>query len=143
MIRIYISPSCQSCRKVIKWFDEQQIPYISKNIFGMALTEKELKDILSKTENGTEDIISPRSKILKDSKIDLSTITVLELVKFIQENPSILKRPIIVDDNRIQVGYNEDEITTFIPFAKRLASLSCNNDKCDKYDSCSHVKDKS
>ena len=33
MIKIYTSPSCSSCRKVKKWFLEQNIPFIEKNIF--------------------------------------------------------------------------------------------------------------
>ena len=65
MIRIYVSPSCSSCRKVLKWFDEQEIPYVQINIFARPLTEDELKDMLMKSENGTEDIISTRSNIIK------------------------------------------------------------------------------
>ena len=43
MIRIYTSPSCSSCRKVKKWFDEQKIPYVEKNIFTSVLNPTELK----------------------------------------------------------------------------------------------------
>ena len=74
MIKIYTSPSCSSCRKVKKWFDEQKIPYVEKNIFAATLNEKELTDILVKSENGTEDIISERSKIIKESNIDVRSI---------------------------------------------------------------------
>jgi len=42
-----------------------------------------------------------------------------ELVQFIKDNPSVLKRPIMVDTNRIQVGYNSEEIMTFIPRERR------------------------
>ena len=38
-----------------------------------------------------------------------------ELIEFIIANPTILKRPIIVTDNEIQVGYNDDDITLFLP----------------------------
>ena len=33
MIRIYTAPSCASCRKVKSWLNENQIPYVEKNIF--------------------------------------------------------------------------------------------------------------
>jgi len=142
MIKIYVSPSCSSCRKVKHWFDEQGIPYIEKNIFGPSLNEKDIIEILSKSENGTDDIISPRSNVVKENNIDLDKITTLELLKFIKDNPSCLKRPIIVDDRRIQVGYNEEEILTFIPQAKRLAEFSCSKDTCANYANCPHIKDK-
>ena len=141
MIKIYTSPSCSSCRKVKKWFDEQDIPYVEKNIFAAALREEELTDILAKSENGTEDIISSRSKIIKESGVDIESMSVKQLIKFIRDNPSVLKRPIMVDDKKIQVGYDPEEITVFIPRARRLANLSCSSDTCPKYESCEHVLD--
>lgn len=141
MIKIYTSPSCSSCRKVKSWFKEQGIPFIEKNIFVSVLNENELKDILMKSENGTEDIISTKSKIVKESGIDINQMTVKELISFIKDNPSILKRPIMVDDKRIQVGYNPDEIRVFIPRAQRLAEWACHKTNCPKFETCDHVKD--
>ncbi|HOE54312.1 MAG TPA: transcriptional regulator Spx [Bacilli bacterium] len=119
MIKIYTSPSCSSCRKVKQWFDEQQIPYEEHNIFSASLSEAELKEILYKSENGTDDIISTRSKVIKEKNIDVNDLTMSELVQFIKDNPSVLKRPIMVDTNRIQVGYNSEEIMAFIPRERR------------------------
>ena len=133
MIKIYVSPSCSSCRKVKKWFNDQNIPFEEKNIFSQTLKDEELKEILAKSENGTSDIISQRSKVLKDKNVDVENMTISEMIKFIRENPSILKRPIMVDDHRIQVGYNEDEITTFIPKTRRFQQLFC--------DTCEDTKD--
>lgn len=132
MIKIYVSPSCSSCKKVKKYFDEQKIPYEEKNIFAQDLNENELKEILVKTEKGANEIISKRSKVIKDQKIDVDNMTISEMIKFIRENPSVLKRPIMVDENRIQVGYNKDEITTFIPKTQLFKQLYC--------DSCETIK---
>ena len=138
MIKIYTSPSCSSCRKVKKWFDEQKIPYVEKNIFVSTLNEKELTDMLAKSENGTEDIISTRSKIVKESGVDIDNMTIKELIAFIKENPSVLKRPIMVDDTKIQVGYNSEDIRVFIPHARRIAEWACRHSECPKYDCCEH-----
>ena len=140
MIKIYTSPSCSSCRKVKKWFDEQKIPYVEKNIFVSSLNEKELTDMLAKSENGTEDIISARSKVVKEKGVDIENMTVKELINFIKENPSCLKRPIMVDDTKIQVGYNSEDIRVFIPHARRIAEWTCKHD-CPQFGSCDHVKD--
>ena len=135
MIKIYTSPSCSSCRKVKKWFDEQKIPYESKNIFGPDLTADDIREVISQSENGPDDIISQRSKIVQEQHIDFDDMKISELIEFIRKNPSVLKRPIIVDDRRVQVGYNEEEIRTFIPRARRLAEsycASCDRKDCDK-----------
>jgi regulatory protein spx len=127
MIKIYTSPSCSSCRKVKKWFEVQQIPFEERNLFSAVLNETELKEMLAKSENGTEDIISTRSKIIKDQNLDVESMSIKELIVFIRENPSVLKRPIMVDERRIQVGYNEEEIRTFIPTSKRYPNTKTIN----------------
>lgn len=138
MIKIYTSPSCSSCRKVKKWFDEQNIPYKEKSIFSPSLNIDDIKEILIKSENGSKDIISERSKVIQEKEINFDDMKVSELLKFIKENPSILKRPIIVDTDRIQVGYNDEEIRSFIPAAQRIAMYACSKEQCPKYDDCEH-----
>jgi regulatory protein spx len=140
MIRIYTSPSCSSCRKVKKWFELQGIPYEERNIFSATLNENELKEMLAKTENGTEDIISTRSKIIKEQNLDVENMSISQLVQFIRENPSVLKRPIMVDNRRIQVGYNEEEIRTFIPVEKRQVSFKDKTPDLTKVKNPKHPK---
>ena len=134
MIRIYTAPSCASCRKVKAWLKEHNIPYVEKNIFSTILRESELRELLERSENGTDDIISKRSKIIKDNDIDLETMSFNELIKFIQENPSILKRPIMIDERRFQVGYNAEEIRVFIPRELRqLAQCNIPAEECPHF----------
>ena len=121
MITIYTKPSCSSCRKAKAFFNEWEIPFIEHDI--RTLEKEMLLDILYKAENGAEDIISMRSKVFKEKGINFETMTPSELVVFIQENPTVLKRPIIVDERKIQVGYNAEEITVFIPREKREAYI--------------------
>ncbi len=136
MIKIYTAPSCSSCKKVKQFFKEEEIPYTEKNIFVNELNEKELRDILSKTENGTDDIISNRSKVIKEQHVDIDNMTISELIGFIRKNPSVLKRPIMVDDTKIQVGYNPEEIRVFIPHEKRVAQWACKKADCPSYKDC-------
>lgn len=140
MLKVFTSPSCSSCRKVKQWLNEQHISFQEKNIFSAMLNEKELKEILQKSENGTEDIISTRSKICREQNIDFDEMKVSELIEFIKNNPSVLKRPIIVDDRRIQVGYDEEEIRSFIPEARRIAAFNCSRETCPSYEECEHRK---
>ncbi|MFQ6794570.1 transcriptional regulator Spx [Thomasclavelia sp.] len=133
MIRIYTAPSCASCRKVKAWLKEHNIPYVEKNIFSTLLREVELKELLERSENGTDDIISKRSKVIKENDIDLDSMSINELIKFIQANPSVLKRPIMIDERRFQVGYNAEEIRVFIPRELRKLAECPNSDLCPQF----------
>ncbi len=131
MITIFTTPSCASCRKAKKWFEEYKIEYQEVNIFNTKLTKADIIRILDKTENGFEDIISTRSKIISENNIDINNMKMHELLDFIIENPSILRRPIIVDDRRLQIGYNDEEIRTFLP-KKIREELMCDGEICRK-----------
>lgn len=136
MVTIYTTSSCSSCRKAIAWMKEHNIPFKEKNIFTERLTIKDLHKILKNTENGYDDIISTRSKIFTENNLDIDSMKTSELEQLIIENPSILRRPIIIDDQKIQIGYNDDDIRVFIP--RELRNLfSCENCKepCE-YEHC-------
>ena len=115
MIILYTSPVCASCRKAKKWLQDNRISFIEKNIFSNVLKDSEIKYLLSRCENGTEDIISVRSKTFQRMQKDLEEYTMNELVKFIRENPTILKRPILLTNTTMVVGYDDDEITAIRP----------------------------
>jgi regulatory protein spx len=135
MIQIYTTPSCSSCRKAKKWFEEHRIEYREKNIFNIKLTKDDIFLMLKNTENGFDDIISTRSKVFQEQNLDIEDMSMRDLTDFIIKNPSVLRRPIIIEDKKMQVGYNEDEIRTFIP--KRLREIiMCTT--CDKGEDCDY-----
>ena len=126
MVTIYTTSSCSSCRKAIAWMKEHNIPFKEKNIFTEQMTLKDLRKILKNTENGYDDIISTRSKYFVENNLDIDSMRTSELEQLILNNPSILRRPIIIDDEKIQVGYNDDDIRVFIP--RELRNMfNCSN----------------
>lgn len=123
MVTLYTSPSCTSCRKARAWLEENNITYTERNIFSEPLSIPEIKSILRMTEDGTEEIISTRSKVFQELDVDLDDLPLQNLFDLIQVNPGLLRRPIMVDDKRLQVGYNEDEIRRFLPREVRALEL--------------------
>ena len=123
MVTLFTSPSCTSCRKARAWLEEHNIPYQERNIFAEPLSKDEIKEILQMTEDGTEEINSQRSKAYQKLNIDLDELPLKDLFDLIQNNPGILRRPIMLDEKRLQVGYNEDEIRRFLPRTVRAMEL--------------------
>ena len=123
MITLFLSPSCTSCRKARAWLKKHDVPFKEHNIMTSPLSKQELTSILALTENGTDDIISTRSKIFQKLDIDVESISVSELLHLIEQYPSLLRRPIIIDAKRMQIGFNEDEIRAFLPRSYRKQEL--------------------
>lgn len=143
MVIIYVSPGCASCRKAKQWLKDNHIDFVEKNIFTTLLDENEIKYILSRCENGTEDIISVRSKAFQALEKGIDDLSMNELVTLIQKNPSILKRPIMLSSKSLVVGYDDDEITTMMPAQLRpIVDESC-NPSCPNYDICGSIRNES
>ena len=123
MLKLYTSPSCASCRKAKAWLKEHDISFKERNIFANPLNKEEIMQVLRMTENGTEEIISTRSRTFQNLKINLDDLSIDQLIDLVEKNPSLLRRPIIMDDRRLQVGYNEDEIRRFLPRKVRRLEL--------------------
>ena len=123
MVTLYTTPSCTSCRKARAWLEEHQIPYTERNIFSEPLSLLEIKDILRMTEEGTEDIVSTRSKAYSDLNIEISELSLNDFYRIVQEQPGLLRRPIMIDEKRLQIGFNEDEIRRFLPREVRALEL--------------------
>ena len=101
MVTLFLSPSCTSCRKARAWLTNHEVAFDEHNIITSPLTHDELMKILSYTENGTEDIISTRSKVFQKLNIDVDDLTI----------------------KRMQIGFNEDEIRAFLPRDYRKQEL--------------------
>ncbi|GAB6425740.1 transcriptional regulator SpxA [Bacillus luti] len=119
MVVLYTTASCSSCRKAKAWLEENQIDYTEKNIVSNSMTVDELKSILRLTEEGATEIISTRSKTFQDLNINIDELSLNEFYKLIIEHPLMLRRPIMLDEKRLQIGFNEEEIRKFLPRSVR------------------------
>jgi len=106
---------CGSTRKARQWLEKNGVPFVERNILKEPLTVSELQGILRMTLDGTEGIVATRSKAYKDLDLDMDELSLQELFELIGQHPRLLRSPIIVDEKRLQAGYQEDEIRQFLP----------------------------
>lgn len=90
MVTLLTSPSCTSCRKAKGWLEEHDIPFQERNIFSEPLSVQEVKDIVRMTEDGTDEIVSKRSKIFQELNVDVDTLPLQQLFELISEHPGCL-----------------------------------------------------
>ena len=103
--------------------EQPSTSYKEQNLGKEPLTKEEILTILSKTENGVESIVSKKNRYAKALNCDIDELSVSEVIDLIQENPRILKSPILIDDKRLQVGYKEDDIRAFLPRSIEMSKI--------------------
>ncbi|KRL64922.1 ArsC family transcriptional regulator [Lentilactobacillus diolivorans DSM 14421] len=123
MLNLYVAPSSASSRKARKWLIDNGIEFKERNISRIPLTADEIKQILRLTENGTEDIISTRSNVFRKLHVNVEDLTVTQLINLMVKYPDLIRRPLIFNDEQLQVGFSEEDIRSFLPRKVREDSL--------------------
>lgn len=123
MIIVYTVPSCTSCKKAEEWLRAHALEYKEINLLTDEIRKEDLFKILSLTEEGTEEIISKRSKAYARLDLNFNHVSVNDLINIIDVNRTLLRRPLILDDSKLQVGYNEEDIRKFLPRDFRKVKL--------------------
>jgi regulatory protein spx len=93
---------------------------VERNIIAQPLSPDEVKEVLSKCDDGIEGLVSSRNRFVKTLGVNFEDLPLSRAIKLISDNPQILRRPIIMDEKRLHVGYNEEEIRTFLPRMVRI-----------------------
>ena len=123
MIKIYQkSSSNQSAERVTSWFKKRNIPYVV--ISKTSLCKEDIVRVLELSNKGFEEIIVSESKSPKlyselRSSCDMDQILTEQMIQFILKNQQLLRSPITFDDRRLLIGYNNEDIRTFIPWRLR------------------------
>lgn len=109
-LTFYSYPSCTSCRKTKHWLKANHIDFTERHLFKETPTTEELKHILSLTTEGMDEILATRSQIFKKLDLDFDELTVNELLDILHKEPKLLRRPLLIDGNKLVVGYNPSEL---------------------------------
>lgn len=123
MIRIFKLPSNPSSREAIAHLEAVGQDIEVRNMYTEPLTFEELKEILSYTENGTEDIIATNSKAYKElleRGIDVEELPLSKLHVYVKCNPRLVKAPLIIGKGIMHIGFNADGIKEFYPRGVKL-----------------------
>ena len=125
MIKLFSSTNCSSSKKMKQWLIDNNLKFEEITMLENSLFKNDILRILSLTESGVEEIISKRSSAYKElsKTFDFDSLTLNELVDLIVQNQKLLRRPLVIDEHRLQVGYNEDDIRKFLPRQVRQVGM--------------------
>ena len=103
MITIYHNPRCKKSRAGLEYLKNKGVEFTIREYLKEPLTEEELKVLLVKLNKKPQDMIRTQEAVYKQN-FKGKEFTDDEWVKIIVENPKLLKRPIVVKDNKAVWG---------------------------------------
>lgn len=107
MTDIYGIKNCDTMNKALRWFDENGVNYIfhdykregvDKNILSIALDQ-----------HGWENVINRRGTTWRQLPKDIQdSMNDKQAVQIALDNPSIIKRPLLVYNSKITLGFKSE-----------------------------------
>ena len=102
-------PKCTTCQKAKKWLLEQGVKITERDIKENNPTKDELKNWYEKSELELKKFFNTSGLIYKDLglKDKLPAMSIDEQLELLATNGMLVKRPIVVANDFILVGFNE------------------------------------
>ena len=116
-MKLYQYPKCGTCRKAIKYLQEQGQEYLSIDITQQPPNKTELRKMLKSYDGNIRKLFNTsgvqyRELGLKDRIADMSAV---EAVELLSGNGMLIKRPFLLSsDGRGIVGFNADAWNEFL-----------------------------
>ena len=111
MIKFICYPKCTTCQKAKKWLDDNKIEYEIRDIKLDNPTLDELSEWYKKSGLPLKKFFNT-SGLLYESlnlKNKLPTMTDGEMLKLLATDGMLVKRPLLIGDDFVLVGFKEDE----------------------------------
>ena len=115
MKNIFIEyPKCSTCKNAKKWLKENNVEFIERNIVEEIPTEKELKEWIKISGEEIKKWFNTSGLKYKELNLKekLPSMSDEEKIKLLASNGMLIKRPLLISDKGIFIGFKEDKWKT-------------------------------
>ena len=104
-------PKCGTCRKAEKWLKDQGLAYEKRDISIDQPTEAELREWKEKSGLPLKKFFNTSGKLYKEMELSkkLPGMSEEEQIQLLATDGMLVKRPILVGDHGVLVGFKEAE----------------------------------
>ena len=104
-------PKCSTCQKAKKWLDEHNINYTERHIVDDNPTYDELKEWYPKSGLPLKKFFNTCGLLYKEMQLKdkLPVMSEEEQLKLLATNGMLVKRPLLVKEDVVLVGFKEAE----------------------------------
>lgn len=104
-IHIFGIANCDTIKKAKKWLKDNQMDFEFHDYKKLGVPEKELKSWLKKVS--WETLLNKRGTTWRKLDDDVkNSVTEASAMQIMLDNPSIIKRPVLIKDKTILVGFD-------------------------------------
>lgn len=104
-------PKCSTCRKAAKWLQDNNIEVEVRHIVEANPTAEELSVWIDRSGLEVQKFFNTSGKVYKENNLKdvVKTASREELVKLLASDGMLVKRPLLVGDDFVLVGFKEED----------------------------------
>lgn len=104
-------PKCSTCQKAAKWLKENNIDVESRHIVENNPTVEELTSWIERSKLPVNKFFNTSGNVYKEQNLKekVKTESKEELIKILATNGMVVKRPLVIGDDFVLIGFKEDE----------------------------------
>ena len=104
-------PKCSTCRKAQKWLNAHRIEYTDRHIAEDNPTYEELKEWSSRSGLPIKKFFNTSGLLYRELQLKdrLPAMSEEEQLRLLATNGMLVKRPLVVDGERVLIGFKEAE----------------------------------
>ena len=104
-------PKCSTCQKAKRWLQENNIEFEDRHILEQTPTAQELEKWIKQSNKEIKSWFNTSGLKYKELKLKekLPTISDEEKIKLLASDGMLIKRPILVTEDKILIGFKIDE----------------------------------
>ncbi len=104
-------PKCSTCQKAKRWLEEHNTEYTERHIVESNPTYDELKEWHEKSRLPLKKFFNTSGLLYKQMQLKdkLPVMSDDEMLKLLASNGMLVKRPLLVEGNKVLAGFKEAE----------------------------------
>ncbi len=104
-------PKCSTCQKAKKWLENKDITFTERNIIEETPTFQELKEWIERSGKEVKSFFNTSGLKYRELNLKekLNEMTLEEKIKLLASDGMLIKRPLLVTDKEIYIGFREKE----------------------------------
>ena len=111
MVKVYCYSRCTTCKKALKWLDDNKVEYKLIDIKEDHPDEKTLRRLHKKSGLPLKRFFNTSGQIYREMELSkkLPDMSEDEMLKLLASDGMLVKRPILITDKTVLTGFKEED----------------------------------
>jgi len=109
-LRVYIKPTCTTCRNVLKILNEKGADFEAINYYEKPFSKKGLGELIKRLNITPRDLLRRNEKVYKELGLSNKNLSDSEIIDLMIKHPDLIQRPIVERKGKVILARPAEEI---------------------------------